>query len=250
MAPNRKARASQQPPPQASDYETDAPPAVEVPRPPPRSNEELNFKVLSRIYPDLVTIEHVTPYAVLYSYKLETQQWEKLGIEGTLFICRLTPSPIGAERFCAIIHNRRGLDNFYQELTNSEEMEVSDPYVIMHGEDVFGIWIFADPPPASTANCRVETAAKMMEYAGKAKASREALQPTSTAGEDVEDAEDASASSAAMGRQLSLRELFGQQREQDAGFTIHNHNSQPAAAQSDVLGQLFMRAKQHHTGLG
>jgi hypothetical protein len=265
MAPSRKARVNQ-PPPQASDYETDAPPAVEVPRPAPRSNEELNFKVLSRIYPDLVTIEHVTPYAVLYTYKLETQQWEKLGIEGTLFICQLTPSPIGAERYCAIIHNRRGLDNFYQELTNSEEMEVSDPYVIIHGEDVFGIWIFADPPPSSTANCRIETAAKLMEYAARARASREAIQPTLTTAVEVEYA---SASSAPMGRQLSLRELFGQQREQDAGFSIHNHNSQPAPnmhqqqqqqqhgytpgpgpAQSDVLGQLFMKAKQNHNGLG
>jgi hypothetical protein len=262
MAPNRKARANQPQPPQASDYETDAPPAVDLPLPAPRSNEELNFKVLSNIYPDLVVIEHVTPYAVLYSYKLETQQWEKLGIEGTLFICQLTPSPIGAERYCAIIHNRRGLDNFYQELTNSEEMEVADPYVIMHGEDVFGIWIFADPPPSSTVNCRVETAAKMMEFAARAGASREALQPASQAAEDVEDA---SASSAPMGRQLSLRELFGQQREQDAGFSIRNHHSQPAPnmhqqhqgyalncgpAQSDVLGQLFMKAKQNHNGLG
>jgi hypothetical protein len=249
MAPNRKACANQPPPPQASDYETDAPPAIEVPRPPPRSNEELNLKVLCRMYPDLVTIEHVTPYTVLYTYKLETQQWEKLGIEGTLFICQLTPSPIGADRYCVIIYNRRGLDSFYQELTNNEEMEVSDPYVIMHGEDVFGIWIFADPPPASTANCRVETAAKLMEYANRARASREALQPTPRPANDVEDA---SASSAPMGRQLSLRELFGQQREQDAGFSIHSHNSQPAQvpAQPDVLGQLFMRAKQNHNGRG
>ena len=129
MAPHRKARANQpQPPPQPSDYETDAPPAVDVPLPPPRSNEELNFSVLRRQYADLLSIEHVTPYAALYTFNLETQSWEKMGIEGTLFICQLTPSPIGAERYCAIILNRRGLENFYQELTSSEEMEISDPY--------------------------------------------------------------------------------------------------------------------------
>jgi hypothetical protein len=89
----------------------------------------------------------------------------------------------------------------------------------------------------------------LMEYANRARASREALQPTPRPANDVEDA---SASSAPMGRQLSLRELFGQQREQDAGFSIHSHNSQPAQvpAQSDVLGQLFMRAKQNHNGRG
>ncbi|KAF1837904.1 PH domain-like protein [Decorospora gaudefroyi] len=250
MAPQKKARNNQpQPPPQPSDYETDAAPAVDVPLPPPRSNEELNLSVLRRIYPDLDTIEHVTPYAALYTFNLETQQWEKLGIEGTLFLCQLTPSPTGAERFCAIIYNRRGLDNFYQELTSSDEMEISDPYVIIQGELVYGIWIFADPPPASTANCRVETAAKMMEVADRARASREATQPAAEVTDQVEHA-----SSAPMGRQLSLRELFGQQREQDADFSIHNHNSHPmppiAPAHPDVLGQLFRKAKQNHNGLG
>ncbi|RAR01940.1 PH domain-like protein [Stemphylium lycopersici] len=266
MAPHRKARASQPPPPpppqpQPSDYETDAPPpAVDVPLPPPRSNEELNFSVLQRQYVGLVAIEHVTPYAALYTFNLETQQWEKMGIEGTLFVCRLTPSPIGAERYCAIILNRRGLDNFYEELTSNEDMEISDPYVIIQGdEQVYGIWIFADPPPSSTANCRVETAAKMMAIADRARASREALQHT------VSPARPAEAASAPMGRQLSLRELFGQQREQDADFSIHNHNSHPmqsmhhqpqayiphpGPAQSDVLGQLFIKAKQNHNGLG
>ena len=260
MAPHRKARANQpQPPPQPSDYETDAPPAVDVPLPPPRSNEELNFSVLRRQYADLLSIEHVTPYAALYTFNLETQSWEKMGIEGTLFICQLTPSPIGAERYCAIILNRRGLDNFYQELTSSEEMEISDPYVIIQGEQVYGIWIFADPPPASTANCRVETAAKMMAIADRARASRDALQPPSQAAQPEAD------SSVPMGRQLSLRELFGQQREQDADFSLHHHDSHtmpsmqqhqqrhmppPAPAQTDVLSQLFMKAKQNHNGLG
>ncbi|USP75901.1 hypothetical protein yc1106_03175 [Curvularia clavata] len=268
MAPNRKARAGQpqpppQPPPQPSDYETDAPPpAVDVPLPPPRSNEELNFSVLRRLYPEVVAIEHVTPYAALYTFNLETQQWEKMGIEGTLFICQLTPSSMGAERYCTIILNRRGLDNFYEELISSDEMEISDPYVIIQGEQVYGIWIFADPPPSSTANCREETAAKMMAIADRAEASRSALHaPAETA------------SSAPMGRQLSLRELFGQQREQDADFSLHHHDSHtmpsmlhqqqqqqqqhqlpymphPAPAQQDVLGQLFMRAKQNHNGLG
>jgi hypothetical protein len=66
-----------------------------------------------------------------------------------------------------------------------------------------------------------------------------------------------------MGRQVSLRELFGQQREQDADFSVHSHNSHPlpsqaqqqhayapAPTQQDVLGQLFMKAKQDYNSLG
>ena len=250
MAPHKaKARANrpQPPPPQPSDYETDAPPpAVHVPLPPPRSNEELNFAVLRRVYPDLAAIQHVTPYAALYTFNLETQQWEKVGVEGTLFICQLAPSPEGIERYCVIIYNRRGPDNFYLNLTSSDDMEISDPYVILQADQVvYGIWIFADPPPASTSNCRIETANKMMDIADRVKASREAKQRELHAAE--------APSSAPMGRQLSLRELFGQQREQDAAFSLTSHNSQPPPSmlpQQNVLGQLFMKAKQDYNGHG
>ncbi|KAF1915575.1 hypothetical protein BDU57DRAFT_277073 [Ampelomyces quisqualis] len=269
MAPNRAKSRGQQPqaPPQPSDYETDAPPpAVHVPLPPARSNEELNFSVLQRAYPELLAIEHVTPYAALYTFSLDSQQWEKVGIEGTLFVCQLTPSSIGAARYCAVILNRRGLDNFYLELTSSDEMEISDPYVILQGDQVYGIWIFADPPPASTSNCRIETAEKMMEIADRARASREAKEGPGKNGVGEASEQTEAASSAPMGRQLSLRELFGQQRGQDAGFGVHNHDSHPPphmhqhqqsyvplenpGSPQDVLGHLFMKAKQDFNGFG
>lgn len=269
MPPHKaRARGNQpQAPPQPSDYETDAPPpTLDVPLPPPRSNEELNFSVLRRVYPELLAIEHVTPYAALYTFNLETQTWEKVGVEGTLFICQLTPSPIGAERFCAVILNRRGLDNFYLELTSSEEMEIADPYVIVQGDQVYGLWIFADPPPASTAHCRIDTANKIMEIADRARASREAKEKEGKNGVQEAAERMEPASSAPMGRQLSLRELFGQQREQDASFSMPNHNNQlppnmytqqanmsqpnPVPAQQDVLGQLFMKAKHDYNGFG
>ena len=269
MAPHKsKARAHHsQPPPQPSDYETDAPPpAVDVPLPPPRSNEELNFSVLRRKYPELSTIEHVTPYAALYTFNLETQQWEKLGVEGTLFLCKLAPSSIGADRYSVAILNRRGLDNFYLELTSEEDMEFTDPYVILQGDQVYGIWVFADPPPASTANCRIETADKIMKAAEKARLSRKAKEHEARNGV-YQALEQVETTAVPMGRQLSLRELFGQQRQQDAGFSVHNHHSQqtpqnypqhqaytttlnPEMSQQDVLGQLFFNAKQNYNALG
>ncbi|KAF1362161.1 PH domain-like protein [Lizonia empirigonia] len=270
MPPHKsKARAHHpQPPPQPSDYETDAPPpALDVPLPPPRSNEELNVSVLRCIYPELLTLEHVTPYAALYTFSLETQQWEKLGVEGTLFLCKLTPSPLGADRYSVAILNRRGLDNFYLELTSEDEMEFTDPYVILQGDQVYGIWVFADPPPASTANCRIETAEKIMKAAEKARLSREGREREGKNGVHRASEYVETASSAPMGRQLSLRELFGQQRQQDAGFSVHDdHNQQmphdypqqqaytptphPGMSQQDVLGQLFFNAKQNYNGLG
>ncbi|KAF2999446.1 hypothetical protein E8E13_007829 [Curvularia kusanoi] len=230
MAPHKsKARAHQpQPPPQPSDYETDAPPpAVDVPLPPPRSNEELNHSVLRRIYPELVAIEHVTPYAALYTFARETEQWEKVGVEGTLFLCRLAPSPIGADRYSVAILNRRGLENFYVELTSEEEIEFSDPYVILQESDqIYGVWVFADPPPASTADCRTDTANKIMQSAEKARLSRESKEQEAHNGAQQAFEDIQTPVAAPMGRQLSLRELFGQQLQQDAAPSIHSQHGQ------------------------
>jgi hypothetical protein len=228
MPPNKgKGRAA----PEPSDYETDsAPPALAV-APPSRSVEELNFRVLKGWYPELLAIEHITPYAVLYTIEDGAEQWEKVDIEGTLFICQLLPSPAGAERFCVIILNRRSLDNFFLELTSDEEIEISDPYIILQGDGpVYGLWIHADPPPASTQNCRTEAAAMMLHILARAKAQgAKAAAPTATEQVDT-------ASSLPMGRQLSLRDLFGHQRQHEAAPT------------QDVLGQLFNKAKQDYNG--
>jgi hypothetical protein len=288
MPPKAKARGhqNQQPQPQPSDYETDAA-NVDLPLPPPRSNSELNLSVIRRHYPDVTSIQHVASYAVLYTFSLDSQAWEKIGIEGTLFVCALTPSSIGADRYAVIMLNRRGLENWRLELASEEELEITEEYIIVQGEGpgvadtegegeaeaeggnmVYGIWIFAEPEPSSTSRARVETAAKLQALAKRARESREAVQRDLVVGNgggaqlDIEvdgQVED----SVPMGRQLSLRELFGQQREQDAAWSVHNHGVQShgpghgqgqqaaaAAGGGDMLSQLFMKAKQNYNGVG
>ncbi|KAF2181870.1 PH domain-like protein [Zopfia rhizophila CBS 207.26] len=266
-----KARANALPKqPLPSDYETDAPANIDTPLPPTRTNEELNLKVLRRHYPDVTSVHKVAQYAVLYLFSPETQ-WEKSGIEGTLFMCELTPSSISADRFSVIILNRRGLNNFTVELTSRDNVEFSEPYVILQeqGEDgtqqIYGLWIFSEPPPSSTATIRVETAEKIQELAARAEESRMAREDILKAeAEAIGEIRPVQGESIPMGRQLSLRELFGQQREQDAAFHIHNngldnhHSSRPSSGfaptpnpgNNDVLGQLFMNAKQAYNDVG
>jgi hypothetical protein len=69
-------------------------------------------------------------------------------------------------------------------------------------------------------------------------------------------------SSVPMGRQLSLRELFGQQRTQDAAWSVVNHHNaqalhqgyqptpSPQPAQPAMLNQLFMSANQNYNSFG
>jgi hypothetical protein len=230
------------------------------PQPQQRSIEELNLSVLQRLYPDVVAIRHTTAYTTLYSFDPESNEWEKVEIEGVLFLCQLTPSHTGADRFFAIILNRRGLNNFEWEISSAEDMEITEDFIIVRGDDkIFGIWIFEEPEPASSANARAETAAKLYELAAQATESRkskgQALQ------DGVVQAADQAEESTPMGRQISLRQLFGQQREQDSGWSVHDHHSHsttsqqgpyppPQPAQDDVLGQLFSEARQNYNGVG
>lgn len=239
---------------------------VEAPPPPPeRSNEELNLSVIRRHYPDVTSIRYVAPYAVLYAFSIDSRQWAGMNIEGTLFVCELVPSPIGTERYSVVILNRRGLENFAMEITGPEQIDIDEEYIIMQGDPVYGLWIFSEPPPSSTQNTRAETQARIMELAERAKASREGKEREEQDSEAADS--DQVETSVPMGRQLSLRELFGQQRAQDSAWSVHNHHSShpnsqaltqpafmptpsPQPAQIDVLNQLFMKAKQDYNGLG
>ncbi|KAI9824758.1 MAG: hypothetical protein M1832_001586 [Thelocarpon impressellum] len=170
---------------QASDYESDLNVAAlsdagltQPARPPSRTNAELNLSVLRRHDPSIAFILSIAPYAVVYLFSPTSQQWEKSGVEGTLFVCQLTPAETGAERYVAIVLNRRGLENFSAELLDGGDVEVTEEYVILRvtedGEEqkIYGLWIFSEPPPSSTANTRAINAQIIQDCAVQAETSR------------------------------------------------------------------------------
>lgn len=259
MAPNRsKARAQQpQPPPNPSDYETDAPANVGVAFLPPRSNEELNLSVIRRHYPEVLALHYVVSYAALYVYALDPPGWERTGTEGSLFVCQLVSSPQGVERFSVIMLNRKGLENFTMEIKSPDDIEFGEFIMLQSAQNqVYGLWIMNDPPPSSTANARVELQDRLQELAERAQKSRDAVEKTQSNGPSAYEQVD---SSIPMGRQLSLRELFGQPRQENEAHTIAQAPTQPGFAappdqqqhaQVDVLSQLFLKAKNDYNGLG
>jgi hypothetical protein len=154
--PSKKKKASRaaQLQPQAvhSDYDTDtaaitdAAPAMAPP--PARTNTELNMLVLRRYVPETERIISIAPFAVVYIFSPETQQWEKSGVEGTLFVCQLSGSP--HPRYNVVILNRKSLDNFVTELVSEDDIEITEQYVILQvlGENevpiIYGLWIFSE----------------------------------------------------------------------------------------------------------
>lgn len=258
MTPRKaKQRYSQshltQQPYQPSDYESDVNYVSDAPPPPPtRTNAELNLSVVRRHEPAIISILSIAPYAVVYIFSPATQQWEKSGIEGTLFVCQLSPSELGAERYSVVVLNRRSLDNFRAELLDGSDVEITEDYVILQASDdnrnpqVYGLWIFSEPPPSSTANSRAINAQIIQECAIQAETTRkmaeQSIQADGQIGGDFEIVE-----SEPMGRQLSLKELFGQQREQDDGWSVRSHSpqiKQPHFASS--ADTVFFRAASRH----
>ena len=203
-----------------SDYESDAfitekiePPSLS------RSDHELNLAVLKRHDPNIISLQHVSPYAVVYVFNSISQEWEKSGIEGTAFVCGLAPNGQCDQRFSVVVLNRRGLDNFNIEVRSSSEVEVIDEYIILQSEEggqlqVYGLWVYSEPPPSSTAHHRDLTAAKIQECASKAEMSRKLILERDLNGYEAEMEEEA----LPMARQLSSRQNSLQPRTHENVF--------------------------------
>lgn len=303
-----------------TDYESDAAYYSDMPQQPApalRSNEELNLSVIRRHKPSVVNILSLAHYVVVYIINPTTNQWEKNGIEGSLFVCQETQGELGEHRYAAFVLNRRGPSNFDLPLTNGENVEITDEFVIIkadkpaegdngtNGTDpknppnapaqesadnlrIYGLWIYCEPPPNSSADNRTVNA-KMIEdcavHAGHsmklARENLEAMRQSSlhaaaaAAATQVAPMDEIQAS-VPMGRQISLKDLFGQQRAQDDGWSVRAHqlgpeqygppqpqhtygammppnvhphpNHPPPQPQGDVLGDLFRRAGLAHQG--
>ncbi|KXL49106.1 hypothetical protein M433DRAFT_484392 [Acidomyces richmondensis BFW] len=195
--PSRKRNARPQPPivPQ-SDYDTDtaaitdAAPALAPP--PKRTNTELNLQVLRRYVPSISAIVAIAPFAVVYTFTPDTQQWEKCGIEGTLFVCQVTPG-----RYIVFVLNRKSLENLTVELRSADDVEVTQEYVILqsqtsgpatdHGDAmapaIYGIWIFSDDAEA-TPSVRDVIAQTIVECSMRAQIAREAAADANGGGTD------------------------------------------------------------------
>jgi len=179
------------------DADSDYPTVTEaLPKPPLRTNEDLNLQVLHKLNPEIRAIVSLATYAVIYTFSSGTQGWEKSGVEGTMFVVQLEPGSVQRygsdaedqpeERYAVFVLNRRGLDNFMLELRNEDDVEITNEYVILQKlEDrddgsriqetvIYGVWIFAEPE-ASTADTRTFNAQVIQQCAAQASTSRAKL---------------------------------------------------------------------------
>jgi len=183
MPPRRKNARPSHLHPQAgqSDYDTDTANLTDsgpaVPPPPVRSNVELNMMVLRRWCPGVERILAIAPFAVLYLFSSDSQQWEKLDMQGTLFVCELAGEV--CPQYRVLILNRKSLDNFSLELVSTDDIQITEEFIIVQvlGEDhtplIYGIWIFSDAD--AVPNTREQIAATLQDCAALAESHYEAL---------------------------------------------------------------------------
>jgi hypothetical protein len=218
-------------------YDSDAHFLSDIPPPPAeRTDEELNLSVLRRYRQDVASLEYVVPYVVVYTFSPESLSWEKSGMEGSTFLCGLQPNSEYSYRCAVIVLNRRSLENLNIELRSSEDVDITEEYIILKNENqgqtqFYGLWVFREPPPSSTAHHPEAFAQKVQECAKKAESSRyPQKQERWNAVQENED-------SVPMGRQISLRELFGRQRQEDDTWSVKSHGSSQRAPQTFIPQQ-------------
>jgi hypothetical protein len=125
----RNHAASTSQPPLVSDYDSEAQYTAPSTL---RTREEINHAVLKRYVPSLSAILEIAASAYIYTLNNETAEWEKTGIEGTLFVCELTPSPItGIPRHCIVVLNRKGLENLIVYSGEIQAVEISDQFLLL-----------------------------------------------------------------------------------------------------------------------
>ncbi len=254
---SRKAKQRQAQPHAAnpiSDYESDFknPSLHDAPLPPPtRTNTELNLSVIKRHLPDAVCIVSIASYAVVYLFSPISQQWEKNGVEGTLFICELSPNSSAAERYSVLVLNRRGLENFELELLDSDDVDITEEYVILQKHDdgdvpkAYGLWIFSEPKPSSTAHAREVNAKIIEECALRAKRGRTPMDRQQHVNGHGIGIGRSTARGGIPGDQVQETESENAQPAMD-----NSHQSKPTEATKppDVLGELFRKATQSYRG--
>jgi hypothetical protein len=231
---------------QISDYDSEnagyTSELVMKPPPPQRTTDELNAIVVRRHHPEVASVLAVAPYAVIYEFEtIPEPAWEKKDIEGSLFICQLTPGSYGEDRYAAIVLNRRGMKNFNAPLIEVENggVELTDPYVIITfieegKQKIYGVFIFSEGPGTSTEHSRTSSGELMTTLANQAGISRKAAELAAAEAQErhtkghLQEAgaslEDQNMAGENMSRQISLQQLFGQQRAHDAGYSARSHH--------------------------
>lgn len=101
-----------------------------------QARKEANLRVLQRQDESVVDILGSATHVVLYEF--ETPSWQKLDVEGSLFLVKRRDMP----RFRLLVLNRNSNDNYQVDITSSFQVQEKESYLMFRKPDgsIQGIW--------------------------------------------------------------------------------------------------------------
>ncbi|XP_028795535.1 mRNA-decapping enzyme-like protein [Neltuma alba] len=104
-----------------------------------QSTKMLNLTVLQRRDPCIEEILFTASHVSFYSFNIESNQWSRKDVEGSLFVVKRNTEP----QFQFIVMNRRNADNLVENLLDFE-YELKKPYLLYRNaaQEVNGIWFY------------------------------------------------------------------------------------------------------------
>ncbi|KAJ6924065.1 hypothetical protein NC652_017390 [Populus alba x Populus x berolinensis] len=106
-----------------------------------QSTKVLNLTVLQRMDPFIEEILITAAHVTFYAFNIETNQWSRKDVEGSLFDSQ---EEILNRGFSFIVMNRRNTENLVENLLGDFEYEVQAPYLLYRNQsqEVNGIWFY------------------------------------------------------------------------------------------------------------
>ncbi|KAI9076417.1 hypothetical protein K1719_028596 [Acacia pycnantha] len=114
-----------------------------------QSTKMLNLTVLQRRDPFIQEILFTASHVSFYSFNVESNQWSRKDVEGSLFVVKRNAEP----QFQFIVMNRRNADNLVENLLDFE-YELKKPYLLYRNaaQEVNGIWFYNSDESEEVAN--------------------------------------------------------------------------------------------------
>ncbi|KAI9264864.1 hypothetical protein BDA99DRAFT_507110 [Phascolomyces articulosus] len=104
--------------------------------------QTLNLTVLERHDSSIVDICDQSPHAVVYKFIRDKNSWDKMGVEGVLFLVKRKTAPT----YALFILNRLSMDNFCLYLSDIRDLSLADEFLICQTSEgqACGLWLFEE----------------------------------------------------------------------------------------------------------
>ncbi|KAJ0973389.1 hypothetical protein J5N97_021348 [Dioscorea zingiberensis] len=115
-----------------------------------RGTKALNLTVLQRIDPFVEEILTTVSHVSLYKFNIDTNQWGRKEVEGSLFVIKRNSQP----RFQFLVMNRRNTENLVEDILGAFEFDVQVPYLLYRNaaQEINGIWFYNSQDCEAIAN--------------------------------------------------------------------------------------------------